>query len=536
VVVMEWLTLCGAEVSVGGAESQNLASRAITIVCEMRVHETSKFGVADRWRDARRNEKGHNREGCGRSWSQGFRSGAITRPDPRHNSCRKILLSRQCGTVPVPRGWCAVKTIVPVIIPVRTLPLPSRQAQNHGMAAVSIVARSKGGGALSLFVRFSHMGVERYSALGVRLKKREWNASGNAVSKSHRDHKDLNEFVAGRLAHAEAALAAVLASGAVPTSERVRDEYIRRVEGRQLEKEAQEDFLAFADRHVGHYHAKGKYASHKHYGSVVKKLKEYYKRPRLEWEDLSVRFFRDYEAHLFTIGNSRTTVSKNLSMLRTILYAAIREGLFPQEKNPFFHIRLKKDKSKRHRIKKEDIDRLAELQLPTGSMMAIARDMWLFAFFTGGSRVGDVLTLKPPQVSGGRIRFDMRKTGEAHSLPLVPQAAEIAEKYLARGGAYLFPPIETYDTSNKETVFNAVGKATARVNRALRRVADRAEIESALTTHIARHSLAAYCIESGWDVYRIQQVLGHSDIGVTQAYLRGFDRGELDADFEKLFE
>lgn len=401
------------------------------------------------------------------------------------------------------------------------------------MASVSIVARKSKSG-LSVYVRFSHLSVERYVSLGVHVKRRQWNASGRTVSKTHPDHEQLAALIEHHRREAESALADVMASGVVVTADRIRSRYRFRIEGRQVETE--EDFLAFADRHVSLYESRGQYASHKHYGSAVRKLRRFHGRGRLEWDDLTVRFLTSYETWMRRQGNRTNTVHKDLSMIRTILYAAIREGLFDRARNPFDRITLRKEKARKERIRKADVDRLGALDLPAGSMLEIARDMWIFAFFTGGSRVGDLLTLTPGQVRNGRIYYDMRKTGERHGLPLVAQAAGIAAAYAGRKGKYLFPPLESYPTSTEREVFDAIGKATARINRALGRVAKRAGIEKTLTTHIARHSFAAYCIESGWDVYRVSKVLGHADIKITQAYLSGFDRSDLDADFEALFE
>ena len=54
------------------------------------------------------------------------------------------------------------------------------------------------------------------------------------------------------------------------------------------------------------------------------------------FDDFTVPFLHDYEAHLKSIGNETNTVHTNLKTLRAILYIAIREDRFPQEKNPFF--------------------------------------------------------------------------------------------------------------------------------------------------------------------------------------------------------
>jgi integrase/recombinase XerD len=42
--------------------------------------------------------------------------------------------------------------------------------------------------------------------------------------------------------------------------------------------------------------------------------------------------------------------------------------------------------------------------------------------------------------------------------------------------------------------------------------------------HTFRHSYAIHCVRNGWDIRRLQQVLGHSSLNTTAAYLKFNDR------------
>jgi len=42
--------------------------------------------------------------------------------------------------------------------------------------------------------------------------------------------------------------------------------------------------------------------------------------------------------------------------------------------------------------------------------------------------------------------------------------------------------------------------------------------------HTFRHSYAIHCVRYGWDIRRLQQVLGHSSLNTTAVYLRFNDR------------
>ena len=185
--------------------------------------------------------------------------------------------------------------------------------------------------------------------------------------------------------------------------------------------------------------------------------------------------------------------------------------------------------------------------------MVLARDAWVLALYAGGMRFSDVATLQRQHVTRSpagefRVAYRMKKTKGITSLRLAPPGAAIMERIWmerqlgdASPKTWVLPLLDHYDTSTPKKTFNAVASQNALMNRRLKAVQAAAEeglgrkMAAPLTFHLARHSLAGRLLEMGWDVYDIKAALGHANVRVTEEYLRGFGRPDLDERMGMLF-
>jgi integrase len=62
-----------------------------------------------------------------------------------------------------------------------------------------------------------------------------------------------------------------------------------------------------------------------------------------------------------------------------------------------------------------------------------------------------------------------------------------------------------------------------------------AGIEENISFHISRHTFADYARTAGMNIYDISKALGHSNIQITQVYLKSFDETSLDSSMDALF-
>jgi len=144
----------------------------------------------------------------------------------------------------------------------------------------------------------------------------------------------------------------------------------------------------------------------------------------------------------------------------------------------------------------------------------------------------DLAFLKVENIYDNRIEYKRRKTGRLYSIPIIPPLQKLLDKYL-KGKSKGDFILDIINSSDPQQQITSVRSKLRRYNRSLKEIGKLCEIETPLTSYVARHSYATIAKKKGVPTAVISEALGHSSEEVTQVYLDSFDRKTLD-DFHNL--
>lgn len=397
------------------------------------------------------------------------------------------------------------------------------------MAAVGIALRpgNRKDGKDVICARITHRGTTRYLSTGIYVKSKRWNKNQKRVRKTHPDHLGLNEHLSGLETEAQSAANAVITGQEGTTADRIKESLQDRLnEGTSSE----EDFLAFVEEFLEGYKRRGQVGTHKAYRSVFNKfcrfLEEKRHRSALPFDAIDVPLVKGFRDYMHEIGNSQNTVAKGLRTVRTFLYAAMDEGKVSRDRNPFEHVDIREEKTQKDVLTIDEIQEIEALDLDPSNLVWHVRNWFLFSFYAGGLRFSDIALMRHENVrrEGEKwtLHYSTSKTSRPDVMPLVPPAIEILGHYYeeeASGDELLFNVLDGYDLGTEADRRSAIESRNAYANEKLRLIKKRADLDTHISFHVARHSIAFHMRRKGLSSAQIKEVLGHSSLQITEAYL-----------------
>lgn len=399
------------------------------------------------------------------------------------------------------------------------------------MATVKVVLKKNkfkaATGKYPLYLRIIEGEKNTFKSLGIDLLADEWDESKQRVKVKHPNSARMNQIIAKKISEVQDI-----------QLENIGKKGLGKLIKKGKIKKEELSLTAYFQDYVDDLKLSGQAGTHRRVKSILKKFKDYNKQKDVLFSEFTLNYLKAYEQYLKIKKNSTNTVHSNLKVFRMLMNKAVQEDLILIQNNPFERYKLKTEKVEKVYLTEEEIKALDSVLVTSGTVMEKHRDLFTFACYAGGIRVSDLLQLRWENYDpiNEKVSFFIQKTKQNHSVKLPNKAIEIIHKYRANENSkgYIFGLIdESAFGASPEDLLQKISSATAYINKNLKILAGKANIEKKLSMHISRHSMASMALKKGMNVAHLSKIMAHSNLAATMIYAKLNDES-LDREMEIL--
>ena len=360
--------------------------------------------------------------------------------------------------------------------------------------------------------------------LGHSIKETDWDPVNQRVKKSHPNSVRLNNLILKKLAEANDTAIDLETNKQFVTAKTVKQ---------KIRPKAEDTFFPQAAVYIQTLKVGGKYNQYTADKSRIKHFKEFLGHD-IAFADITVGTLEQFKAYLKGSKKlSERSAINCLSMVRSVFASARKHEVIDDRISPFGKGKMviKFPDSKKVGLTREEIKRLEELKMPQPYNQSV--NYFLFCYYTGGSRISDVMRLKWDDIQDGRLNYVMNKNDKGDSIKLPAGALRILAQYEREPGELIFPDLKGIDLQDEFKVQRQIAFATSRHDKYLRKhVAPAAKIEKNITMHKARHSFAQNATDI--DVRVLQKIFRHNKLDTTIGYMGNFKTELMDDAFDRV--
>ena len=366
-----------------------------------------------------------------------------------------------------------------------------------------------------IFLRITVDGVRAEMSTSRNCEPERWNAKAGKVIGTKEDVKTLNAYLENMKAEVYAAHSQLNVDGATITADSVKCKFLGKAEKAHTIMEAikihNTNMVALVEKED---YAEG---TLRRFKVLEKHVKEYlsfkYQTGDLNIRNIDHEFIDGFDFYLHTSkDNDTNTASKHLKNLGKIVRICLRNKWIITD--PFFGYKLKSKLVQREYLTADELQNIAGKKYSTARLSQV-RDFFLFSCYTGLS-YADVQKLKQTDIrigiDGEKWLFSYRKkTGTPVSVPLIPLAADILERYKDH-------PLCV--NHNRALPISSNQK----MNEYLVEIAALSGIVKTLGNRIAKRTFATtVTLLNGVPIESVSKMMGHTNIRTTQLYAKMLD-------------
>lgn len=373
-----------------------------------------------------------------------------------------------------------------------------------------------------LYYRVIHNRMVRQIHAGIKLYGREWDDSAQDVALCPDIDSDRRQYllsVRKRLSDDAAKLQSIVArlerNGVTYTADRVVELFNSKV--------GCGSFISFARQTIEELKRIGKVRTSETYAAALQSFLRFRKDQDLLFEEMDSSLMVEYESELKKMGVCPNSTSFYMRNLRAIYNRAVEKDLTPQN-YPFRHVYTGIGKTVKRAVPLKVIRQLRDLELKANSVDDLARDLFLFSFYTRGMSFVDMAYLKKSDLRNGILSYRRQKTGQQLFIKWEKPMQDIVAKYDTSATQYLLPIIRDMKADDRRQYLNA----SHFINSRLKKLGELLNLSIPLTSYVARHAWASIAKSKNIPVTVISEAMGHDSENTTRIYLASLDTSIVD--------
>lgn len=384
--------------------------------------------------------------------------------------------------------------------------------QNNTFAISFFIRNDKldSDGKLPIFMRITVNGKRAVISTQRKIEPQRWNNAGKAKG-SKDDIKQLNSYLDVLQNRIYDIRAGLIQSNELITAEKLKQEYLGQGKKGKTLIEVFEYHNKRLKELIGKDFAPATYTR---YETTLQHVKDFlkfkYSTNDIYLTQLDHEFATEFEYYFKVNKNcNHNTAAKYIKNLKKVINLACKNDWL--NKDPFSRYSIHINEVKRDFLTSDELSSIENKEIVI-ERLDLVRDAFVFACYTGLAYV-DIACLTPENLNIG-IDGELwlityrQKTDTRTSIPLLPKAKEIAEKYKEHPMAL-----------TKNVVLPVI--SNQKINAYLKELATICGITKNLTFHIARHTFATtVTLTNGVPIESVSQMLGHKNIRTTQIYAK----------------
>jgi len=382
------------------------------------------------------------------------------------------------------------------------------------------VIRPKKTGECSVKIKVTHNRKRKYFSTGIDLTKKEFDTVFYAKRKTV-PQKEIKR----RLEYFEKKADDVIDVLTIFSFDAFENKF--------LDQRNTADSVSFAfDKYIANLKLENRIGTAVSYECARNSIKTFNK--NLTFAEVTPTFLKKYENWMTESGKSVSTVGIYLRSLRAVYnLQSIDKSVYPFGVSKAKYS-IPTSKNTKKALTVQEIGKIYNYEADPNSTKEMAKDYWLFLYLSNGMNVKDFCLLKWENINENMLTYTRAKTKRSQresktiSVSLKSESMEIIKKWgqpSLNKDAYIFPHLNPkMDAVQEVKTYKGLTKI---INKYVKQIAKEVEIDKEVTSYFARHSFATVLKRSGAKIEMISELLGHSNVGITESYLDSFEKEQI---------